>query len=64
MLVLDSSDLVDVILRNMSPLLGPGVTSTMATTAGPAAALTSSTTHGLRWQKDYILRKRCERISA
>jgi predicted RNA binding protein YcfA (HicA-like mRNA interferase family) len=44
MLVLDSSDLVNVSLRNKPPLSGLGVTPTATTAAGPAAAMTTSTT--------------------
>ena len=43
MLVLDSSDLVDVSLRNKSPLSGIGVTPTATTAAGSAVASTSTT---------------------
>ena len=43
MLVLNTSDLVDVSLRNKPLLLGLGVTPTTTTAAGPAAALTSTT---------------------
>ena len=44
MLVLDSSDLVDVSLRNKPPLSGIGVTPTATTTAGLATASASTTT--------------------
>ena len=44
MIVLDSSDPVNVSLRNKPLLSGIGVTLTATTTAGPAAASTSTTT--------------------
>jgi hypothetical protein len=44
MIVLDKDDLVDVSLRNKPPLSGIEVTPTETTSAGPAAAVTSTTT--------------------